>query len=154
MTHADTAAADDSSVIATLAEEQAAGLAEDNTYERFGTEVERLKRRLLTLLIGLKDSGASIAGCGAPAKGNTLLNYCGIGKDFIDFTVDRSTWKQGLLLPGTGIPIYPHSAIDELQPDYLLLLPWNIKEEMMNSMSRIRDWGGRFIIPIPEPEIV
>ena len=152
--HADMAAANEPSVATTLAEEKAAGLAEAATYKRFGREVERLKWQLLTLLIGLKESDAKIAGCGAPAKGNTLLNYCGIGKDIVDFTVDRSTWKQGLLLPGTGIPIYQPSAIDEFRPDYVLVLPWNIKEEMMDGMAGIHDWGGRFIIPIPEPQII
>lgn len=97
-----------------------------------------------------KRKGKKIAGYGAPGKGNTLLNYCGIRTDFIDFTVDRSPHKQGLLLPGTRIPIYPPERIDELKPDYLLILPWNLKEEIMEQMSQIRSWGGQFVVPIPE----
>jgi SAM-dependent methyltransferase len=137
-----------------LARERAAGLDGIEAYAGFHAKVLETKRALLKLLISLKDEGKRIAGYGAPAKGNTLLNYCGIGTDFLDYTVDRSEAKQGLFLPGTHIPICALDQIIEQRPDYVLILPWNIRDEVMSQMSAIRDWGGRFIIPIPRPEIV
>lgn len=134
--------------------EKAAGLSSLTTYQEFPAHVAALKRKLLKLLIEIKDQGKTIAGYGAPAKGNTLLNYCGIRKDFLDFTVDRNTWKHGLLLPGTQIPILPVSEIDARKPDYVLVLPWNLQAEITSSMSHIARWGGRFIIPVPEPCIL
>ncbi len=131
-----------------------AGYAEIATYEGFGARVKAAKRALLSLLIELKQSGKSIAGYGAPGKGNTLLNYCGIGTDFIDFTVDRNPYKHGRLLPGSRIPVYPLEKIDEARPDYLLILPWNLKKEIMANVAHVRSWGCRFIVPIPEIDVV
>ena len=91
-----------------------------------------------------------MVGYGAPAKGNTLLNYCGIRNDFVDSTVDLSPYKQGLYLPGTHLPIYPPEKIEETRPDYVLILPWNLKDEVMQQMTHIREWGGKFVVPIPE----
>jgi hypothetical protein len=116
--------------------------------------VERTKHDLLTLLIDLKRKGARIAGYGAPGKGNTLLNYAGIRTDLLEFTVDRNPYKWGRFLPGTRIPIYPPTAIDELRPDYLLILPWNLKDEIARQLAPIRAWGGQLIVPIPQPEIL
>jgi len=127
-----------------------AGVTQISFYENFEEQVKETKRKLLEFLVEAKRSGKKLVGYGAPGKGNTLLNYCGIRTDFIDFTVDRSPHKQGNLLPGTRIPIYPPEKIDEVKPDYVLILPWNLKEEIMGQMSHIRDWGGRFVIPIPE----
>jgi hypothetical protein len=105
-------------------------------------------------LIGLKREGKSVVGYGAPAKGNTLLNYCGIGKDFLDYTVDVSPHKQNHFLPGTHIPIHSPERIQRTQPDYILILPWNLRGEIIEQLSDVRRWGGRFIIPIPKPEVV
>ena len=119
-------------------------------YLSFSAEVKETKRNILNFMIRTKDQKKSIVGYGAPAKGNTLLNYCGIGTDFIDYTVDRSPHKQGHFLPGTRIPIYSPEKILETQPDYVVILPWNIKEEIMTEMAHIHDWGGRFVTLIPE----
>lgn len=141
-------------VLSLKAKEKAAGLNKLETYLNFQEQVKATKRKLLRFLIDAKEQGKSIVGYGAPAKGNTLLNYCGIRNDFIDYTVDLSTYKQNLFLPGTHIPIYHPDKILETKPDYLLILPWNLKEEIMVQMVKIRDWGGKFIIPIPEVEIL
>lgn len=133
--------------------EEQAGLHNLETYGRFGERVKENKRKLLDFLIAEKREGKAIAGYGAPAKGNTLLNYCGIRTDFIDYTVDRSPEKQGCYLPGTRIPIYPVERIRETRPDYLVILPWNLREEIMSQMSWIRDWGGRFVVLIPEVRV-
>ena len=135
-------------------EERAFGMDGVTVYQTFAKQVERTKRELLTCLIELKRQGRSIAGYGAPAKGNTLLNYCGIRTDFIDYTVDRNPHKQNLFLPGTHIPIYAPEKIRETRPDYVLILPWNLRDEIVEQMAWIREWGGRFIIPIPSPEVV
>ncbi|HUI06217.1 MAG TPA: class I SAM-dependent methyltransferase [Verrucomicrobiae bacterium] len=132
------------------AREVAAGLTRVETYATFTEKVTETKRRLLEFLIAAKRAGKSIAGYGAPGKGNTLLNYCGIRADFLDYTVDRSPHKQGLLLPGTRIPIYHPDKIKETKPDYVLILPWNLKNEVMDQMAYIREWGGQFVVPIPE----
>jgi SAM-dependent methyltransferase len=129
--------------------EEAAGFSSLEYYLSFAEQVKETKRKILVFLIEAKQKGKSIAGYGAPAKGNTLLNYCGVRSDFIDYTVDRSPHKQGLYLPGTHIPIYHPDKIRETKPDYLLILPWNLKEEIMEQMSYIRDWGGRFLVFIP-----
>lgn len=129
------------------------GLCDIATYGNFAERVKETKRRLLEFLIGVKREGKSVAGYGAPAKGNTLLNYCGIRTDFIEYTVDRSPEKQCCFLPGTRIPIYPVERIRETQPDYLLILPWNLREEIMGQVSWIREWGGRFVVPIPEARV-
>jgi SAM-dependent methyltransferase len=137
-----------------LAYEEAFGLTEIDRYRRFSVQVEETKRGILDLLIRLKRAGKRLAGYGAPGKGNTLLNYCGIRSDFLDFTVDRNTYKQGLYLPGTHIPIYSPEEIDRRHPDYLFILPWNFKDEIMGQMAHIRGWGGQFIVPIPEARIL
>jgi len=124
------------------------------TYASFAEQVHRTKRQLLAFLIKIKDEGKTICGYGAPGKGNTLLNYCGVGKDFIDFTVDRNPHKHGRYTPGMHIPIHDVSAIDAAKPDYVLILPWNLRREIVQQMRRISDWGGRFIVPIPEVEVI
>jgi len=131
-----------------------ARLEQRSTYLGFGEQVKATKRHLLSFLIDIKNQGKSVVGYGAPAKGNTLLNYCGIRTDLLDYTVDRSPYKQGLFLPGTHIPIYHPDKIIETKPDYLLILPWNIKDEIIEQMSHIREWGGKFVVPIPEVEVI
>jgi len=123
------------------------------TYATFGEQVRRTKRRLLEFLIQAKDAGQSVVGYGAPGKGNTLLNYCGIRTDFVDFTVDRNPKKQGNYLPGTRIPIRHPDAITQTRPDFVLILPWNLREEIAVQLSYIREWGGRFVVPIPGLEV-
>lgn len=132
------------------AREEAAGLDRLDLYLRFGERVQETKRRLLEFLIDVKRAGQTVAGYGAPAKGNTLLNYCGIRDDFLEYTVDRSPHKQGRFLPGTHLPIHHPDRIRETKPDYLLILPWNLKDEIMEQMAFIRTWGGRFVVPVPE----
>jgi len=135
------------------AREQQLGYAQIETYYRFADQVKETKRKLLEFLIHAKRSGKKIAGYGAPGKGNTLLNYCSIRTDFIDYTVDRNPHKHGKFLPGTRIPIYPPDQIRLTQPDYLLILPWNLKQEIMQQNAFIRDWGGKFVVPIPEVKV-
>jgi hypothetical protein len=130
------------------------GLKDIATYCAFTEKVKSLKFELLEILIALKKQGKTIVGYGAPAKGNTFLNYCGIRTDFIEYTVDRSPHKQGKFLPGTHIPIFAPDKIRETQPDYVLILPWNIKDEIMEQMNCIRQWGGKFIIAIPTVEVL
>jgi predicted TPR repeat methyltransferase len=137
-----------------LAREEAAGLGNLETYRSFGERVQRVKWGLLRFLIDSKEAGKSIAGYGAPAKGNTLLNYCGIRTDFLDYTVDRSPHKQGRYLPGVRIPIHGPDRLRETRPDYVLILPWNLKEEIVEQMADVRSWGGRFVVAIPEVEIL
>ena len=137
-----------------LDEEKAAGLYKLRTYYDFADRVNSVKSKLLELLIRIKKTGKRIVGYGAPAKGNTLLNYCGIKNDFLDYTVDRSPYKQNKLLPGSHIPVMHPDRIKVDKPDYILILPWNIKEEIMNKLSYVRKWQGRFIIPIPRPIIL
>ena len=136
-----------------LARELSMGFDHIERYTAFGRTVEDTKQRLLEFLIGAKRAGKSIVGYGAPGKGNTLLNYCGIRTDFLDYTVDRNPYKHGKFTPGTHIPIHPPSRIDETKPDYVLILPWNFKDEIMAQMAHIRNWGGRFVVPIPEVTI-
>ncbi|MDP8910170.1 MAG: class I SAM-dependent methyltransferase [Chloroflexota bacterium] len=133
-----------------LARERASGLQDLQSYLEYGARVAEDKRRILTFLIELKRAGNSIAGYGAAAKGNTLLNYCGVGRDFLDFTCDASPHKQNHVLPGTHIPILSPNAIRERRPDIVLILPWNIKDEIMQQLSYIREWGGRFAARSPE----
>jgi len=132
------------------AREADAGLRRLATYSAFDEQVKRTKRALLRFLIELKEQGKSVVGYGAAAKGNTLLNYCGVGRDFLDYVVDRSPHKQGRHLPGTRIPILHPDVLRETRPDVVLILPWNIKHEVMEQMAHIREWGGRFAVPIPE----
>jgi len=124
------------------------------TYQGFARQVEETKRNLLEFLIKAKREGKTVVGYGAPAKGNTLLNYCGVRSDFLDYTVDRSPHKQGHFLPGTRIPIYAREKIRETKPDYVLILPWNLKDEITSQMAHIREWGGRFVVPIPKVEVL
>jgi SAM-dependent methyltransferase len=130
-----------------------AGLERIEYYRNFNEKVKETKRRLLSFLIKARREGKSIAGYGAPGKGNTLLNYCGIRADLLDYTVDRNPYKQGKYLPGTHIPIYHPDKIRETRPDYLLILPWNFKEEIMAQNAFIREWGGQFVVPIPEAKV-
>jgi SAM-dependent methyltransferase len=141
------------SVADVLAREQEAGLAGLEIYRRFGQQVIDSKCEILEFCLGARREGKRIAGYGAPAKGNTLLNYCGIGPELIEYTVDRSPHKQGLLLPGSRIPIHAPERIMETRPDYVLILPWNLREEIMSQMSAVRDWGGKFVVPIPRVRI-
>lgn len=124
------------------------------TYEDFSAKVAETKRNLLEILINLRRQGKRIAGYGAPGKGNTLLNYCGIRNDFLAYTVDRNPYKHGKFTPGTHIEIFPPERIQQDRPDYLLILPWNLKDEIIRQMSFIKEWGGKFIVPIPTAEIL
>jgi SAM-dependent methyltransferase len=133
--------------------EEAAGFNRLETYASFTEQVQETKRRLLEFLIGARRSGKRIAGYGAPGKGNTLLNYCGIRTDFIEYTVDRNPYKHGRLLPGTHVPIYPVETLRETRPDYVLILPWNLKDEIMEQVAYIRRWGGQFVVPIPDVKV-
>ena len=130
------------------------GLTCIDAYSSFEPKVQATKRNLLQFLVRAKEEGKTVAGYGAPAKGNTLLNYCGVRTDFIDFTVDRSPHKQGLYLPGVHIPIRHPKEIMQHKPDYLLILPWNIKDEIMKQMTAIREWHGKFVVPIPKLEVL
>jgi hypothetical protein len=133
--------------------EISAGFTKMEHYSAFGEQVKETKRKLLEFLITAKREGKSIAGYGAPGKGNTLLNYCGIRTDFLEYTVDRNPYKHGKFLPGTHIPIHPPEKIQETKPDYVFILPWNFKDEIMSQMAGIREWGGKFVVPIPEVRI-
>ncbi|MCW9706751.1 class I SAM-dependent methyltransferase [Fodinibius salsisoli] len=137
-----------------LHDEKVKGYLNIEFYTTFNKNVQQLKRDLLSLLIQEKNKGKSIVGYGAPGKGNTLLNFCGIGTDFMDFTVDRNPHKQDHFLPGSLIPIYQPEKIMEAKPDYVFILPWNLKREIMNQTNYIGEWGGKFIIPIPYPRIM
>ena len=152
--HAATAAPASEAVIAFREREAVAGLDTGAAYADFAEHVRATKRKLLTLLIGLKEKGASIVGYGAPAKGVTLLNYCGVRGDFLDYAVDANPHKQGLVLPGLDIPVHAPAKIFETRPDYVLILPWNLKAEITEQMAGIKGWGGRFIVPLPEPAVL
>ncbi|HTO70145.1 MAG TPA: class I SAM-dependent methyltransferase [Myxococcota bacterium] len=140
-------------VAALLAGEESRGMRGLEYYARFGEQVKETKRKLLAFLIEAKRAGKSICGYGAPGKGNTLLNYCGVRTDFLDYTVDRSPHKQGGFLPGTHIPIRAPEEIARTKPDYVLILPWNLQDEIMEQMAIVRSWGGKFVIPIPEVRV-
>jgi C-methyltransferase C-terminal domain/Methyltransferase domain len=141
-------------VPALLARERRLGFEDVATYATFGEQVKRTKRRLLSFLIQAKDAGKIICGYGAPGKGNTLLNYCGIGPDFLEFTVDRNPYKHGRFTPGMHIPIHEVEAIDALKPDYILVLPWNLKDEIIQQMRHVAAWDGKFILPVPELAVI
>jgi SAM-dependent methyltransferase len=141
-------------VIELLAREEEAGIRSPAYYAAFAAEVGETKRALLECLIGIKRAGKTIAAYGAAGKGNTLLNYCGVRTDFIDYVADRSAFKHGKYLPGTRIPIVPPERIRETKPDYVLILPWNLQREITEQLAYIRDWGGRFIVPIPTPQVL
>lgn len=125
------------------------GFEELQTYRGFAQRVHTIKRDLLEFLIQAKRNGKSVAGYGAPGKGNTLLNYCGIREDFLDFTVDRNPYKHGKFLPGTRIPIFAPERLQAARPDYVMILPWNLRNEIMAQLEHVRTWGGRFVVPIP-----
>ncbi len=137
-----------------LQRERAMGIESLEYYACFEDRVRKTKRILLEFLIKAKSQGKTIVGYGAPGKGNTLLNYCGIRQDFLDYTVDRNPHKQGTWTPGARIPIRDPSAIDQTRPDYILILPWNLRDEIVGSMAHVRRWGGRFVVPIPEVEVI
>jgi SAM-dependent methyltransferase len=141
------------SVGAMKEKEKKAGHFDLKYYSAFGERVKESKRGILEFLISAKRAGKSVAGYGAPGKGNTLLNYCGIRTDFLDYTVDRSPHKQGNFLPGTRIPIHSPDVVRQTKPDYLFILPWNLREEIMKQMSYVREWGGKFVVPIPEVQV-
>jgi SAM-dependent methyltransferase len=124
------------------------------TYAAFAEQVRETKRAILEFLIGARRAGKTIVGYGAPGKGNTLLNYCGIRRDFLDYTVDRSPYKQGKYTPGTRIPILAPERIRETRPDYVFILPWNLTDEIVGQMGYIREWGGKFVIPIPKVRVL
>jgi hypothetical protein len=140
-------------VMTLKSEEEAAGFTRLEHYLAFADRVQQAKRDILAFLIAIKNQGKSIAGYGAPAKGSTLLNYCGIRSDLLDYTVDHSPYKQGYFLPGTHIPIFHPDRIKKTKPDYLLILPWNLQEEIVEQTSYIRAWGGQFVVLIPEVRI-
>ncbi len=153
VTHGAAPHAETPAVAALLAEERAAGLEGRAAYAAFAEQVVETKAALMTFCVEARRAGRRILGYGAPAKGNTLLNYCGIGPEFIGFTVDRSPHKQGLLLPGTRIPVRAPEALLEARPDYVLILPWNLRDEIAAQMAAVRDWGGRFVVPIPTVQV-
>lgn len=134
-------------------EEIREGYKDIEMYRAFSERAKATKRNILEFLIKAKREGKRVAGYGAPGKGNTLLNYCGIRTDFLDFTVDRNPYKHGRYLPGTHIPVFGVDEIDRVKPDYVFILPWNLKKEIMSQMSRIREWGGKFVVPIPDIEV-
>jgi SAM-dependent methyltransferase len=137
-----------------LARERRLGYESVATYAAFADQVCRSKRKLLSFLIAAKDQGKRICGYGAPGKGNTLLNYCGIGTDFLDFTVDRNPYKHGRFTPGMHIPIRPVEAIDAARPDHILILPWNLRAEIVSQMRHVCEWGAKFVVPIPEATVI
>lgn len=139
----------DDRVAELLDREKRHGLTQMTTYTSFGYKAQRAKRDLLAFLISAKSEGKKICGYGAPGKGNTLLNYCAIGTDFLDFTVDRNPYKQGRFTPGMHIPIKPIEAIEQAKPDYILILPWNLKDEIIKQLHHVAAWGAKFVVPIP-----
>ncbi len=141
-------------VTALLAREEMLGFRRLEGYAGFSEKVRRTKRDLLAFLIAAKNEGKRVCGYGAPGKGNTLLNYCGIGTDFLDFTVDRNTYKHGRFTPGTHIPILPVEAIDRAKPDLILILPWNLKDEIVAQMAHVGEWGAKFVVPIPTVSVI
>jgi SAM-dependent methyltransferase len=153
--HAEDARKPESEAAAALRErERAVGLEELDTYLRYGGRVEQDKRQILSFLIDLRERGLRLAGYGAPAKGNTLLNYCGVGRDFIGYTCDLNPHKQGHFLPGSHIPIHSPEVLHEDRPDVVLILPWNLKDEIVAQLGFIREWGGRFAARTPELELL
>ena len=139
-----------SNVQKVLAEERQAGLATIGGYRNFAQKAEQTKLGFLEFLLRAKRERKSVAGYGAPGKSATLLHYCGVGKDMIEYTVDRSPYKQGRFLPGTHIPIFHPDRILETKPDYVVILPWNLKDEIIKQLHFVRQWGGRFVVPVPE----
>jgi SAM-dependent methyltransferase len=153
--HADDPARQPTERVAELAErERSAGYGELGVYRAFGERMAATKRQVLRCLIDAKEAGKTIVGYGAPAKGTTLLNYCGIGTDFLDYTVDKSPHKQGCWLPGVRVPILAPSEICRTRPDYVFILPWNLKDEIVDELAFVREWGGRFMVRTPEMSVV
>jgi SAM-dependent methyltransferase len=152
--HDDDSRPDEPAVTAVATAEEERGLSSLDGYATFSEAVAEVKRDLLSFLISARREGRLVAGYGAPGKGNTLLNYCGIRSDLLEFTVDRNPYKHGRFLPGTHIPIYPPDKIFEVKPDFILILPWNIKQEIMDDLAATRDWGARFVVAIPRLEII
>ncbi len=130
------------------------GLTKMETYTSFDEKVKATKRKLLRFLIDAKEAGKTVVGYGAAAKGVTLINYCGVGADLIDYVVDKSPYKQNHYMPGVRVPIYGPEKIFETKPDYVLILPWNLKKEISNEMAKVREWGGKFVVPIPEVTVL
>ena len=151
--HRDAPRASEPRVDELLDAEKAAGFLSIERYGSFAPQVEETKRALLEFLIAARRDGKSIAAYGAPGKGNTLLNYCGIRTDFVDYAVDRNPYKHGRYTPGTHIPIYPPERIRQTRPDYILILPWNLKKEITEQLAYVREWGGRFVVPIPRVDV-
>lgn len=149
LAHQDSSRATEVRVSDLLERERRRGLTEMSTYESFGYKACRAKRDLLQFLIAARNDGKKICGYGAPGKGNTLLNYCAIGTDFLDFTVDRNPYKHGRFTPGMHIPIKPVEAIDQTKPDYIVILPWNLTDEIVRQMRHVAAWGAKFVVPIP-----
>ncbi len=141
-------------VTAVLAEERAAGLSCLDGHTGFASAVDRVRAELLRFLLDAADDGRTVVGYGAPGKGNTLLNYCGIRTDLLRYTVDRNPYKHGRFTPGTRIPIHPVEQIDADRPDYVLVLPWNLRTELTQQLAHIADWGGQLVFPIPRLEVV
>jgi hypothetical protein len=141
-------------VRAMRASETASGITRIESYGEFEAAVKQTKWKILEALISARRQGKSIVGYGAPGKGNTLLNYCGIRTDLLDYTVDRNPYKQGKFTPGTHIPIHAPEKIFETRPDYLFILPWNVKDEIMRQMAGVRAWGGQFLVPIPDMRLI
>jgi len=136
-----------------LARERSEGVFDLSMYDRFESRVHATKRGLLRFLIDAREAGKSVVGYGAPGKGNTLLNYCGIGTDLLDYTVDRNPAKQGTYTPGSRIPVLDPAELRRSRPDYVLILPWNLRQEITSTAAFVRDWGGRFVVPIPAVEV-
>ena len=151
--HAGTIRAEEPAVAALRTAEEAQGFRSTERYASFAPRVEETKRALLDFLIETRRAGKSVAAYGAPGKGNTLLNYCGIRTDFVDYAVDRNPYKHGRFTPGTHIPIFPPERIRETRPDYVLILPWNLKDEITEQLAYVREWGGRFVVPIPSVDV-
>jgi hypothetical protein len=137
-----------------LDREEAFGLRSPERYAAFAEDVKESKRALLELLVRLRREGKHVVGYGAPGKGNTLLNYCGIRTDLLDYTVDRNPYKHGLYTPGTHIPIYPPERIAETRPDYVVVLPWNLFDEIAEQLGYVAAWGGTLVVPIPFARVV
>ncbi len=154
LAHAESGQTPSPAVGALLAQEERLGLRDMGTYGGFAEAVKRTKRDLLAFLIEAKRAGKKVCAYGAPGKGNTLLNYCGIGADFLDFTVDRNPYKHGRFTPGMHVPILPVEAIDAARPDFILILPWNLKREITAQMAHVASWGAKFVVPIPTVSVI
>ena len=142
------------SVLALVEREDKEGLRSPERYRRFAADVKESKRALLELLVLLHREGRQVVGYGAPGKGNTLLNYCGIRTDLLEYTVDRNPYKQGTYTPGTHIPIHPVERIAETRPDYMLVLPWNLIDEISSQLAYVAEWGAKLIVPIPLAAVI